>query len=122
MEDLSINVTRNNVTLPAKRVDNNKSMHGKTVKNDKSENANNESGKKERINVDLQKVVKEVKEFARTFTTKLSFAVDPGSKEALIFVTEKETGKIIRQIPPEDIQKMQARMNEIVGILYNRRA
>ena len=50
MEDLSINVTRNNVTLPAKRVDNNKSMHGKTVKNDKSENANNESGKKERIN------------------------------------------------------------------------
>ena len=115
MEDLSINVTRNNVTLPAKRVDNNKSMHGKTVKNDKSENANNESGKKERINVDLQ-------EFSRTFTTKLSFAVDPGSKEALIFVTEKETGKIIRQIPPEDIQKMQARMNEIVGILYNRRA
>ena len=122
MEELSINVTRNNVTLPAKRVDNNKSMRGKTEKDDKSENANNESGKNERINVDLQKAVQEVKEFARTFTTKLSFAVDPGSKEALIFVTEKETGKIIRQIPPEDIQKMQARMNEIVGILYNRRA
>ena len=119
MEEISINATRNNVTLPAKRVDNSKSMHGKTVKDDKSENTANESGKKERINVDLQKAVQEVKEFARTFTTKLSFAVDPNSNEALIFVTEKETGKIIRQIPPEDILKMQDRMNEIVGILYN---
>ncbi len=122
MEDISINSMGENVVLPARKIVRPKVVKQKEETNNKSASSNNDSGKKERISVDLERTVVRVKEFAKTFTTKLSFSVDPKSKEAIIYVKEKDTGKVIRQIPAEDIQKMTDRMNEIVGILYNRRA
>ncbi len=122
MEDISINSVRENVVLPARKTDRPKAVKQKEETNNKSKSLNNDSGKSERISIDLESTVAQVKEFAKTFTTKLSFSVDPKSKDAVIYVTEKDTGKVIRQIPPEEIQKLTERMNEIVGILYNRRA
>ena len=37
-----------------------------------------------------------------------------------IIVKEKVTGKLIREIPPENVQKLYEKMNELTGILFNK--
>ena len=36
-----------------------------------------------------------------------------------VTVTEKETGKVIREIPPEELQQLYLKMHELTGILFN---
>lgn len=121
MEDISINSVRENVVLPVQKAGSSKVAKHEQETKVKNIGSNNEFDKSKNVSLDIQSTIEQVREFAKTFTPKLSFSVDPKSKESIIFVTEKETGKIIRQIPPEEMQKMTERLNEIVGILYNRR-
>ncbi|MDA3835931.1 MAG: flagellar protein FlaG [Spirochaetales bacterium] len=36
-----------------------------------------------------------------------------------IIVSEKETGKLIREIPPEELQQLHVKMGELAGMLFN---
>ena len=36
-----------------------------------------------------------------------------------VTVTEKETGKVIREIPPEELQHLYLKMSELTGMLFN---
>jgi len=40
------------------------------------------------------------------------------SKTAVV-VSEKETGKLIREIPPEELQRLHTKMEELAGMLFN---
>lgn len=121
MEDIIISSARSNVVLPERKTEKSDVAKEKAEIKNKTESSKSDPGTDARITVDLEKTVEKVKEFAKKFTTKLSFVVDPNSKESIIYVTNKDTGKIIRQIPPEDIQEMNKKMDEIVGILFSRR-
>ena len=121
MEDIIISSARSNVVLPERKNEKAVVVRGKAETKNKTESSKGDSGMDARITVDLEKTVEKVKEFAKKFTTKLSFVVDPESRESIIYVTNKDTGKIIRQIPPEDIQEMNKKMDEIVGLLFSRR-
>ena len=41
------------------------------------------------------------------------------SGKVSITVSEKETGKVIREIPPEEIQQLSGKMEEMLGMLFN---
>ena len=36
-----------------------------------------------------------------------------------VTVIEKETGKVIREIPPEELQQLYLKMDELVGMFFN---
>jgi len=36
-----------------------------------------------------------------------------------VTVTEKETGKVIRKVPSEELQQLYLKMNELTGMLFN---
>jgi flagellar protein FlaG len=36
-----------------------------------------------------------------------------------ITVTDKETGKVIREVPPEELQRLSAKMDELMGMIFN---
>ncbi len=36
-----------------------------------------------------------------------------------VTVSEKETGKLIREIPPEELQRLHTKMEELAGMLFN---
>ena len=36
-----------------------------------------------------------------------------------VAVVEKETGKVIREIPPEELQQLYLKMGELVGMFFN---
>ena len=72
--------------------------------------------------VPVEKLVEIANHYVDRFTTKLSFSYDPKLDIPMILVKEKDTGKIIRQIPPEQMVSLMKKMEEIAGIIYNRRA
>lgn len=44
-----------------------------------------------------------------------------GEKVAVV-VADKETGEVIREIPPKELQNLYARMTELAGLIFNGRA
>lgn len=69
----------------------------------------------------INKTSSEVKRFLNSVSKSLSFSIDEHTGEPVITVTEKETGKVIRQIPPEEMRKLSVRMKQITGILFNKK-
>ena len=69
----------------------------------------------------LSNFVNEINDFVSTINTKISFEVDKDTGKAVIVVLEKESGKLIRTIPEKEMLELTKKMQEIAGIIYNRR-
>ena len=71
----------------------------------------------------IQRLVEQLKE--NLSPAKISIAFTPyGAKNerVAIKVLDKESGEVIREIPPEEIQSLYARMHDLAGILFNTKA
>lgn len=53
--------------------------------------------------------------------TSLEFSVHEKTKQIMVKVTDKETGEVIREIPPEKTLDLVAKMWEMAGILIDER-
>lgn len=91
-----------------------------TVKEKREEGQKEE--KTEEKNVAVDKLVEMANQYIKRFSTKVSFYYDPQKDVSKILVTEKETGRVIREIPPEQMADLLKKMDEIAGIIYNGRA
>ncbi|MFK7795419.1 MAG: flagellar protein FlaG [Gammaproteobacteria bacterium] len=60
-------------------------------------------GKSQASNSDVKQAAKQVNDFVKQLDRNLEFSVDESSGRVIITVREPETGKIIRQIPPEEL-------------------
>lgn len=49
----------------------------------------------------------------------LNFSIDDESESLVVQVVESKSGKIIRQIPPEDILALRKRLEELTGIMFD---
>lgn len=36
-----------------------------------------------------------------------------------VTIAEKDTGKVVREIPPQEIQRLSLKMEELIGIIFN---
>lgn len=52
---------------------------------------------------------------------RFEFSIHEGTKEIMVKVIDDETGEIIREIPPEKILDMVAKMWEMAGLLVDRK-
>jgi flagellar protein FlaG len=50
----------------------------------------------------------------------LTFSVDEATGRTVIRVSDRDTGELIREIPPKEILDLQASMEEMIGILFNK--
>jgi flagellar protein FlaG len=57
--------------------------------------------------------------FTVLFNTKLKFYVDPESQEVIVKVIDSETDKVIKVLPPEELQRLHARLKEAMGFLFD---
>lgn len=67
----------------------------------------------------VEAAVVEMNNYVEKFSTKVGFSIDPESKQLTIIVTDKETGKVIRQIPAKEIVDLKGKMEEITGIIFD---
>ena len=74
-----------------------------------------------RVRVDdqvIQELVAKIQEQHNNIS--LSFSTYGKKNEKIsVTVSEKETGKVIREIPPEEIQQLSGKMEEMLGMLFN---
>lgn len=59
--------------------------------------------------------------FVRVRNTRFEFSVHEGTEKIMVKVIDEETNEIIREIPPEQILNMVAKMWELAGILVDER-
>jgi flagellar protein FlaG len=54
-----------------------------------------------------------------TMGHKLQFAVNDELGEIIVKVVDPNNNQVIKEIPSEDVQKMQARMKKVIGLLFD---
>jgi len=52
---------------------------------------------------------------------RLRFSVHEATGRTMVNVVDEETGKLIRQIPPEEFLNMVDKMDEMIGLLFDKK-
>jgi flagellar protein FlaG len=66
------------------------------------------------IMADLEKV-------SLAFNKKLKFEVNHQSHDVIVKVIDPETDKVIKVLPPEELQRLHSRLKETIGFLFDER-
>lgn len=67
----------------------------------------------------IAKTVEEIQKFCDMCGRKLQFKVNNDTKKIVVKVIDASTDKVVREIPSEEIQKLQARIRETIGLLFD---
>ena len=75
----------------------------------------------------IENAVSKLNEFVQSNSRQLAFSVDEGSNRQVVKVTDSESGKVIRQIPSEEVLNLSERLQDLqtdvgkaVGLLFNK--
>lgn len=74
----------------------------------------------EKTQADIEASAKELQRLSDMVTGhKLHFNVNSETNRVVVTVVNAATNEVIRQIPSEDVQKIQARMKHAIGVLFD---
>ena len=70
---------------------------------------------------DIRRIAEDIAHVSQTFNKKLQFVVDQRSNEVIVKVIDRETDKVIKVLPPEELQRLYRKLKETIGVLFNER-
>ena len=70
----------------------------------------------------LNSAIKLLNDQVATKAQGLGFSFDQSIKNPVIVVRNLETGQVVRQIPNEDVLRMAHKLDELKGLLFNKKA
>ncbi|MBC8317234.1 MAG: flagellar protein FlaG [Desulfobulbaceae bacterium] len=73
-------------------------------------------------NEELTSAVENIQARLDVMRTKLGFSIHEETDDIVIKVTDRESGDVIRQIPSEEVMELRARLDELVGIIFDKKA
>jgi flagellar protein FlaG len=65
------------------------------------------------------KTVSQIQDISNMFDRKLQFSVSKELNEVIVKVIDSNTDKVIREIPSAELQKLQIRIKEALGLLFD---
>ena len=68
-----------------------------------------------------EKVVERIQQYVTSMAVKLNFEVHDETGVVMVRVIKQETGEVIREIPPMQILDLSARIDEMIGALFDAR-
>jgi len=68
---------------------------------------------------DIHRMAADIEQVSQTFNKKLEFIVDQRSQEVIVKVIDKNTDKVIKVLPPEELQRLHRKLRETIGLLFN---
>ncbi|NLA75387.1 MAG: flagellar protein FlaG [Deltaproteobacteria bacterium] len=71
------------------------------------------------MNESISRIAEIMDSYVQSMQRDLKIQVDDRTGRIVIKVTSKESGKTIREIPPEELLDLAARIEEITGILFD---
>jgi len=94
-----------------------------TSKTEKAQEAKNETADmRSATNEKLERIAKAMSDYIRSIQRDLHIKIDDQTDKVVIQVISKSDGKIIRQVPPEELLKIAAKIEEMVGVLFDKSA
>lgn len=79
--------------------------------------AENEVGKAEQ-KLDVGEAVERIRTQMQTLQRNLNFSVDDSTGEVVVQVLDGDSGKVVRQIPSEEILRLAERLDEMRSLLF----
>ena len=70
----------------------------------------------------IQQLTDEANSVVKPLNTKLSFSFDNKSGKNIIKIVDGDSGKVIRQIPPEEMVRLSEHIKELLGALVDKHA
>jgi len=70
--------------------------------------------------LDLKQVSSELEHISLAFNRRLKFVIDQDSRDLIVKVIDNETDKVIKVLPPEELQRLHSRIRETMGFLFDR--
>ena len=67
----------------------------------------------------IQSTTTDLQQIGLVFNKKLQFVVDQNSNQVTVKVIDKETDKVIKELPPEELQKLHSNLKETIGFLFD---
>ncbi|MDA8410016.1 MAG: flagellar protein FlaG [Treponema sp.] len=71
---------------------------------------------------DLQQTIREMQKVSDAFNTHLSFSVNQKLDSIVVKVVDSQTDKVVREIPPAELQHVYEAIRETIGLLFDRKA
>ena len=69
----------------------------------------------------IQSAAADVQKIGLAFNRKLQFVVDQNSNQVIVKVIDKDTDKVIKELPPEELQRLHNSLKETIGLLFDER-
>ena len=66
----------------------------------------------------VQQSLQEINKVVMGLSISVQFQIDPDFKELIVRVVDEDSGKLIRQIPTEEVVKMSKAMDNLKGLLF----
>jgi flagellar protein FlaG len=71
------------------------------------------------VNQKIQDVARNFEQISLSFNRRLQFVVDHESNEITVKVIDKTTDKVIKVLPPEELQRLHSKIEETIGFFFD---
>jgi flagellar protein FlaG len=69
--------------------------------------------------VDFEQIAEDLQLVTEAFNRRLKFSINRELDLVVVKVIDKETDKVIKELPPEEIQRLHVRIREAIGLLID---
>jgi flagellar protein FlaG len=70
----------------------------------------------------IERIADAMDSFVKSIQRDLDIQFDKGTGRTVVRVLSRETGEVIREIPPKELLELASRMEEMAGVLLNKSA
>ncbi len=82
-----------------------------------AEKANREA--KAPVVMNIDETAQDLERITLAFNKKLRFTVDTQLDQVIVKVIDPETDKVIRELPPAELQRLHLKIKEMMGLLFD---
>lgn len=68
---------------------------------------------------DVEQIIRDIEMAASTLNKRLRYSVNRDSGQVIVKVIDRNTDKVIKELPPEALQRLYVRMREAIGLLID---
>jgi len=73
----------------------------------------------QKVNGEIQRVVDDLMRMSHSLNRRLDFHVNEETNQVIVRIVDSDSGEVIKQVPPDALLRLHARIQEAVGLLFD---